>query len=151
MSSKTQSERSSSPIPKVPPRSLIVSKVSLAKDETWLFNNLNANYPGIKNVSRNHDQDGNELSSIRIDFESEDVVLDILHENAIYIQNKPYYIRPYWPKVCYRCNNEGHIYAECPRYSLSEKRLGHLIQQQNRFGINKKTNISLSMICFLFF
>jgi hypothetical protein len=143
--SKNQSERSStssSTLPRVPPRSLIVSNVSLTKDESWLFKDLNANYPGIKNVSRNHDQDGNELNSIRIDFESEDVVLDILNEDAIYIKDRAYYIRPYWPRICYRCHNEGHVSAECPQYSLSERRLAELIQEQKTFVLKLKKIIN---------
>lgn len=133
MSSKSQSElssHSSSPVPRPAPRSLIVSKVSLAKDETWLFNDLNANYSGVKKVSRNHDQDGNELSSIRVDFKSEDDVEKILNDDAIYIRDRAYYIRPYWPRKCYRCNNEGHVSAECPQYSLPEWRLTELIEEQ---------------------
>jgi len=142
MSSKTQSERSSttssSPTPsRSPPRSLIVIKVSIDKDETWLFNDLNANYFGVKKVSRNHDQDGNPLSSIRVDFESEDVVLEILNEDGIYINNRRYYIRPYWPRKCYQCDNEGHVAAECPQQSLSEWRLAELIQQQKTLVLEK--------------
>jgi len=137
MSSKTQSERSSTSSPsssvsRPPPRSLIVSKVSLSKGESWLFDDLNRNYDGVKKVSRNHDQSGNELGSIRVDFDSDEVVSEILEYGAIYIQNKEYYIRPYWPLICHRCRNEGHLAAECPQYSLPEWRLAKLIDEQKR-------------------
>jgi hypothetical protein len=136
MSSNAQSERSSAN--SSPPRSLIVSKVSIDKDETWLFNDLNATYAGVKKVSRNHDQDGYQLSSIRVDFKSEDIVSEILNENCIYINNRAYYIRPYWPRKCYRCDNEGHVAAECPQHSLSERRLAQLIEEQNTLVLEKK-------------
>ena len=58
--------------------------------------------------------------------------MDILDENVIYIENKQYYIRPYWPRICYRCNEEGHIGAECPRTSLPEWRLSEILQEQKR-------------------
>lgn len=155
MSSKNtvsdQSSHSSSPVPRASPRSLIVSKVSLDKDETWLFNELNATYSDVKRVSRNHDQDGNELSSIRVDFQSEDIVEQILYDEAIYIRNKPHYIRPYWSRICYRCNKEGHVSAECPQYSLPEWRLAELIEEQkfnfqnllNEFEDRWNTRISI--------
>ncbi len=131
----SQSEQSSvsSSTSRPPPQSLIVSKVSLAKEESWLFNDLNRNYAGVKRVSRNHDQNGNELGSIRVDFDSDEIVSEILDYGAIYIKDKEYYIRPYWPLVCYRCRNEGHISAECPQYSLPEWRLAQLIDEQKRF------------------
>jgi hypothetical protein len=131
MSSKQQSEQSSTTSSSsLPPRSLIVSNVSLAKDETWLYNDLSHTYPDIKKVSRNHDQDGRELSSIRIDFHSEEIVSEILDEEAIYIEDRPYYIRPFWPVICYRCQNEGHKAAECPQRSLPESRLAELLHEQ---------------------
>src|SRR5689334_8635402 len=102
MSSKTQSERSSassSPLPRTPPRSLIVSKVPIDKDESWLFNELSRKYTDVKKVSRNHDQNGNELSSIRVDFDSDKVVSNILNKDTIYIKDRPYSIRPYWPLI----------------------------------------------------
>jgi len=146
MSSNSQSEQSSnSSFPsssRAPPRSLIVSKVSLAKGELWLFKDLSENYSGVKKVSRNHDQDGNELSSIRVDFASEDIVSEILNDDAIYIANRAYFVRPYWPRICYRCNNEGHISAECPRYSLSERRLVQLIQEQKMLVLSKNIDLN---------
>lgn len=130
-SSKSQSERSS-PVPRSPPRSLIVSKVFQAKDETWLFNDLVQNYDGVMKVSRNFDSDGNPLNSIRIDFNSEDVVDEILNSGVIYINNREHFIRPYWPLICYRCQNEGHRSAECPNYSIPQWRLAQLIEDQKR-------------------
>ena len=65
MPSKQQSDESStsssSQSKRPAPRSLIVSKVSLDKDEVSLYNDLSYNYPDVKKVSRNHDQNGNEL------------------------------------------------------------------------------------------
>jgi hypothetical protein len=154
MSSKIQSERSSassSPLPRPPARSLIVSKVSLAKDEAWLFNDFSQNYPGVKKVSRNHDHDGNELSSIRIDFDSDKVVTKILNENAIFIKDKAHYIRPYWPLVCYRCENEGHVAAECPQLSLPEWRLAKLIQEQKKLVLYQQDICRMINLCFFRF
>ena len=133
MSSKSQSERSSntsSPVPRPPPRSLIVSKVHPAKDETWLFNDLSQNYDGILKVSRNSDSDGNAFNSIRVDFDSEEVVGEILDQDVIYINNREHFIRPYWPLICYRCGYEGHRSAECPHLSIPQWRLAQLIEDQ---------------------
>ncbi|CAF1468264.1 unnamed protein product [Adineta steineri] len=112
------------------PKSLIVSKVSLAYDETWIFDDLNNNYPDVKKVSRNYDQYGNQLGAIRVDFNSEEIVSEILNEGAIYIEDRSYYVRPYWPLICYRCQNEGHISAQCPKYDVPEWRLDELLQEQ---------------------
>ena len=96
MSSKQHSDQSSisssSESTRPSPRSLIVFKVSIDKDETLLYNDLCYNYPNVIKVSRNYDENGNILSSIRVDFNSSDIVLDILDENLIYIQNKSYSI-----------------------------------------------------------
>jgi hypothetical protein len=133
MSSKQQSDQSSTSSAsstQPPPRSLIVLKVSLDKDEATLYDCLSYDYSDVKKVSRNYDENGRELSSIRVDFKSTGIVAEILDENAIYIENKPYYIRPHWPRICYRCEEEGHIAAECPRQSLSERRLAGLLEEQ---------------------
>ncbi|UJR10706.1 hypothetical protein I4U23_014899 [Adineta vaga] len=115
---------------KSPPKSLIVSNVSVTKNENWLFNHLNNHYVDVKKVFRNHDQDGNELNSIRIDFYFDKPVLDILQEGRIYIEDKPHYIRPFWPTVCYQCRSEGHISAQCPQQPISEVRLFDLLEKQ---------------------
>ena len=137
MSSKSQSERSStvssSPVSRPPPRSLIVSKVPLSINETWLFNHLAENYDGVLRVSRNHDSDGNPLSLVRVDFDFDEIVGDILDYGSIYIKNRGYFIRPFWPLICYRCRNEGHVSAECPQSVLPEWRLAKLIEEQKRF------------------
>lgn len=136
MSSKSQSERSStvssSSGSRPAPRSLIVTKVPVTVDEIYLFNDLNANYDGVLKVSRNHDTDGSPLTSIRVDFSFEKIVADILYHGSIYIKNRGYFIRPFWPLICYRCRHEGHVSSECPQAILSEWRLAQLIEEQKR-------------------
>ncbi|CAF2390695.1 unnamed protein product [Rotaria sp. Silwood2] len=45
-------------------------------------------------------------------------------------RNTQHSVRSNWSKVCYQCQNEGHIAAECTQQVLSEWRLAELLQEQ---------------------
>ena len=142
MPSKSQSTRSSTPSSfssssRPPPLSLTVYRVSLARDETWLFNDLSKNYFGVQRVTRNHDEDGNELGSIRVDFDSADVVSDILEHQAIYIKEREHEIKPFSPLICRRCQYEGHIASQCPENTLSHSRLAIMMNEQNKYVLSQ--------------
>ena len=79
------------------------------------------------------DADGQALGAIRVDFSSEEVVGEILEESAIYIRNRPHRVRVYWPRICYRCQNEGHIAAHCPQSFLVGRYLRDLVDEQNTY------------------
>ncbi|CAF3073232.1 unnamed protein product [Rotaria sp. Silwood2] len=134
MSSKQQSARqsqNSSPLPTQKPiRSLVVSKVSFDLDEAKLLRDLGHNYLGVEKVSRLHDKDGKPIASIRIDFKSENFVLKIIDGGSILIDGKKCPVRPYWPQICHRCQNEGHYASECPQKPLTEQRAMEIFKQQ---------------------
>lgn len=140
MPSIQQSERASvasnssnSSAPKrPPPKSLIVSNVSVNRSEQQLFDQLNQDYQGIKRVTRNYDNEGYELASIRVDFYQHEPVLEILDEDALYIGNTSHHIRPFWPTRCFTCKQEGHIAAQCPKQPVSAERFAELIGEQQR-------------------
>ena len=134
MSSKQQSPRqsqNSSPLPaRSATRSLIASKIPFDEDETKLLKDLAHNYMGVEKVSRLHDRDGKPIGAKRIDFKSENVAMKILDEGFILINGKRHPVRPYWPSVCRRCQNEGHHVSECPQKPLTEQRVKELFNQQ---------------------
>ncbi len=134
MSSKQQSPRqshNSSPLPQQSTtRSLIASKISSDEDETKLMKNLAQNYLGVEKISRLHGKDGKPIGAIRIDFKSDNFAMQILDGGYILIDGKRRPVRPYWPIICRRCNNEGHYASECPQKPLTEQRLMEIFKEQ---------------------
>ena len=135
MSSKQQSPRQSQNSSPLPPqsttRSLIASKVAFDEVEAKLMQDLAHNHLGVEKVSRLHDRDGKPLGAIRIDFKSDNFAMQILNNGGyVFINGKRHPVRPYWPLICRRCQNEGHHVSECPQKSLTEQRVKELFREQ---------------------
>jgi hypothetical protein len=134
MSSKQQSSQQSqnaSPLPPQPsPKSLIALKVSINENVAKILQDLSHNYVGVEKVSQRHDKNGRPLSSIRIDFKSENCTTEIFNTGYILIDGKRRPVRPYWPLICRRCRNEGHHASECPQKPLTEQRLMEIFKEQ---------------------
>jgi hypothetical protein len=134
MSSKQQSTQQSQNSSTLPPqsstRSLIASKVSFNEDTERLLRDLAHNYLGVEKVSQLHDKDGQSIGAIRIDFKSDNFTTQILDNGYILIDGKRRPVRPYWPLICHRCQNEGHRSSECPQKPLTEQRLIEIFKEQ---------------------
>ena len=129
--SSEQDQSSNTSSAEVGPRSLIVSNVLLNADLQSIHEDLDQNYAGLEQITRMYANDGQALAAIRVDFDSEEVVAEILAENAIYIRNRSHRVRAYWPRVCRRCQNEGHFAAECPQNFSNARYLRELVDEQN--------------------
>lgn len=131
MSSEQDQSSNTSSAVEAGPRSLIVSNVLLDADLHGIHEDLDQNYADVENITRMYANDGQALAAIRVDFSSEEAVAEILEENAIYIRNRSHRVRPYWPRVCRRCQNEGHFAAECPQNFSNARYLRELVDEQN--------------------
>jgi hypothetical protein len=134
MSSKQQSSRQSQTASPVPPepstRSVIASKVSVNENLAKVLQDLAHNYVGVEKVSQLHNEHGQPVGAIRIDFKSDNVTTQILNNGYILIDGKRRPVRPYWPLICHRCQNEGHRSSECPKKPLTEQRVKELLEEQ---------------------
>ena len=116
-----------------PAKSILVYGVSADRDVNLLFNTINNTNKSVKRVLRNYDQSDNEMNSIRVDFNSEDVVARILLKNKFVIGKREHSVQPFWPLICHRCNEEGHIARECPTNTAFQWRLQAIVDEQQSY------------------
>lgn len=116
------------------PYSLILSDISVTRDERDIQDELMQNYDGIIDVRRWY-FDNDEyypMSCVQVDFNSSEIFDEILKKGTMIIGSVCRRVSPISQSKCYRCQKSGHQVKHCTEKPLNENYLLNLFAQQKR-------------------
>jgi hypothetical protein len=114
--------------------SLVVSDISVTREEDDIKHELKQRYNGVLNVIRWYfDDDANyPMSCVQVDFDSKENMDKILNDGHIVISGICRRISIVKQPKCYRCQTIGHKVHDCQREPLNEKDLINLFAEQKQ-------------------
>ena len=116
------------------PHSLVVSDISVTRDEGDIQDELLKKYDGIINVRRWYfdDEQCYPMSCVQIDFNSQENLNQVLQNGYMIINGICRRVSVLSMPKCYRCQNSGHQVNNCTQEPLNEKYLINLFTEQKR-------------------
>ena len=116
------------------PYSLVLSDISVTRDEGDIQDELMQNYDGIINVQRWYFDDDQDypMSCVQVDFNSQDNLNQVLKNGNMISGGVCRRISIIPESKCYRCQKSGHQVKNCAQDPLNEKYLIILFAEQKR-------------------
>lgn len=114
--------------------SLVVSDVSVTREEDDVKDELMQRYNGVINVARWYfDSDENyPMSCVQVDFDSQENLVKVLDGGSMVIGGICRRVSVVKEPQCYRCQKIGHKVYDCEREPLNQKDLINLFAQQKQ-------------------